>query len=162
MFCAASFVNTVQPQWLEHLWDHGSSSHWGLIMAPVQKTNSDNLGKSFQFSTQWLYVECTHLNCLDEAILMSTHNIQFHDKIRKKIPKYLFSWAIGRILYGLKKKVRIIHGKRAIRVRAIEVILYNDYLVYSPQIFRQAGLIRNSLIKASIMLAIPSQHLTHY
>ena len=37
--------------------DMGSSSHWGLIMAPVQEANSDNLGKSFRFSTQWLYVE---------------------------------------------------------------------------------------------------------
>ena len=40
--------------------DMGSSSHWGLIMAPVQEANSDDLGKSFRFSTQWLYVECTH------------------------------------------------------------------------------------------------------
>ena len=39
--------------------DMSSSSHWGLIMAPVQKANSDYLGKSFQFSTQWLYVMCT-------------------------------------------------------------------------------------------------------
>ena len=30
----------------------GSSSHWVLIMAPVQEANSDNLGKSFRFSTQ--------------------------------------------------------------------------------------------------------------
>ena len=30
-----------------------------------------------------LYVECTHKNRLDEAILMSTPNIQFHDEIRK-------------------------------------------------------------------------------
>ena len=41
------------------VWDIGSSSHWGLIMAPVQEANSDNLGKSFWFSTQWLYVECS-------------------------------------------------------------------------------------------------------
>ena len=32
--------------------DTGSSSHWGLIMVPGQKTNDDNLGKSFQSSTQ--------------------------------------------------------------------------------------------------------------
>ena len=44
-------------------------------MAPVQEANSDNLGKSFRFSTQYCM--------LDEAILMRTHNIQFHDKIRK-------------------------------------------------------------------------------
>ena len=30
-----------------------------------------------------LYVEYTHKNCLDEAILMSTHNKHFHDKVRK-------------------------------------------------------------------------------
>ena len=40
--------------------DMGSSSHGGLIMAPVQEANRDNLGKSFRFSTQRLYVECTH------------------------------------------------------------------------------------------------------
>ena len=45
-------------------------------MAPVQEANSDNLGKSFRFSTQ--------SNEYTQAILMSTHNIQFHDKIRKK------------------------------------------------------------------------------
>ena len=53
-------------------------------MAPVQEANSYIFGKSFRLSTQQLYVECTHKNRLDEAILMSTHNIQFHDKIRKK------------------------------------------------------------------------------
>ena len=60
-------------------------------MAPVQEANSDYFGKYFRLSTQRLYVECTHLNRLDEVVLMSTHNIQFHDKIRKKIPKYLLS-----------------------------------------------------------------------
>ena len=29
------------------------------------------------------YVECTHKNRPDEAILMSTHNIQLHDEIRQ-------------------------------------------------------------------------------
>ena len=81
---------TVEPQWLEHLRDHGnlfmgSSSHCGLIMAQLQEGNNDNFGKSFWFSTQRLNVEYTHLNRLDEAILMSILNIQFHDKIRKKI-----------------------------------------------------------------------------
>ena len=32
--------------------DMGSSSPRGLIMAQVQEANSDNLGKSFRFSTQ--------------------------------------------------------------------------------------------------------------
>ena len=37
---------------------------------------------------------------------MSTHNIQFHDKI-KKILKYLFSSAIGRISLGLKNEFEL-------------------------------------------------------
>ena len=46
-------------------------------MVPGLEANSDNLGKYFPFSTQQLlvYVKCTPYNCLDEAILMSTHNI---------------------------------------------------------------------------------------
>ena len=32
--------------------DMGSSSHWGLIMAPGQEVNNDVLGKSFPFITQ--------------------------------------------------------------------------------------------------------------
>ena len=61
--------------------DMGSSSHWGLIMVPGQEANSNNLG---------IYLNFLHNNCMlsvliriDEAILMSTQNIQFHDKIRK-------------------------------------------------------------------------------
>ena len=46
---------------------------------PDQEAKSDNLGIFFYF---------LHNNCMltestiNEAILMSTHNIQFHDKIR--------------------------------------------------------------------------------
>ena len=95
------------------------SSHWGLIMAPIQETNSDNLGNFFRFSTQWLYVECTHKNRLDEAILMSTLNIQFHDKKRKN-PYIFASLSYWKDFIGTEKRVRIIHGKRVILV----VILY--------------------------------------
>ena len=38
---------------------------------------------------------------------MSTHNIQFHDKIRKKIPDFLFSRAIGRIPLGLENEFQL-------------------------------------------------------
>ena len=48
-----------------------------------------------------MYVKCTNKNCPIDAILMSTHNIQFHDKIRK-FTKYLFSWAVERISQSLK------------------------------------------------------------
>ena len=52
-------------------------------MVPSPEVNGDNLGI---FLFNFLYNNCmeyTHKNHLDEAFLMSTHNIQFHDKIRK-------------------------------------------------------------------------------
>ena len=52
---------------------------------------------------------------------MSTHNIQFDDKIRKQIFVFLSYW---KDFVRTEKRVRIIQGKRAIRVRAIEIILY--------------------------------------
>ena len=62
---------------------------------------------------------------IDEAILMSTHNIQFNYKIRKS--PYIFVFlSYWKDFVGTEKRVRIIHGKQAIRVRAIEVILYMD------------------------------------
>ena len=36
------------------IWDMGSSSHWGLIMAPGQEANDDNLGVYFDL----LYNNC--------------------------------------------------------------------------------------------------------
>ena len=52
------FSNTVEPMartsfgpW-ESVRDIGSSSHCGLIKAPGQEANSDNLGKSSRFSTK--------------------------------------------------------------------------------------------------------------
>ena len=54
---------------------------------------------------------------------MNTHNIQFHDKIRT-FP-YIFVFLSHRKNFvGTKNRVRTIHGKRAIGVRAIEVLLY--------------------------------------
>ena len=40
-------------------------------MVPGQEANSNNLG---DFFFDILYVECSHYNRLDEAIIMSTHN----------------------------------------------------------------------------------------
>ena len=53
---------------------------------------------------------------------MSTHDIQFHDKLRKKSLNICFL-SYWKDFLGTEKRVRIIQGKRAIRVRAIEVIL---------------------------------------
>ena len=50
--------------------DMGSSSHWGLIMAPVQEANSDNLGKSFDF----LHNDCM-LSVLIRIASMSDSNV---------------------------------------------------------------------------------------
>ena len=53
---------------------------------------------------------------------MSTHSIQFHDKIRK-IPEIFVFLSYRKNFVGTQKQVRISHGKRAIGVRAIEVRL---------------------------------------
>ena len=53
---------------------------------------------------------------------MNTHNIKFHDKLRKKSLNICFL-SYWKNFVGTEKRVRI-HGKRAIRIRAIEVILY--------------------------------------
>ena len=54
---------------------------------------------------------------------MSTHNIQFHDKIRK-IPLVFVFLSYQKNFVGTQKLVRINHGKRTIGFRAIEVRLY--------------------------------------
>ena len=54
---------------------------------------------------------------------MSTHNIQFHNKIRKNHLIFVFL-SYWKNFVGTEKRVRIIHGKRAKRFRAIEVIMY--------------------------------------
>ena len=48
---------------------------------------------------------------------MNTLNIQFYDKIRK-FPN-IFFYLLEEFRRGLKKRVRISHGKRAIDVRTI-------------------------------------------
>ena len=59
IYSRTSMARTSLGPW-KFVRDMSSSSHWRLIMAPVREANNDNLGKSFGFSTQWLYVECTH------------------------------------------------------------------------------------------------------
>ena len=55
---------------------------------------------------------------------MSTHNIQFHNKIRK-IPSVFVFLSYRKNSVRTQKWVRISLGKRAIGVRAIEVRLYS-------------------------------------
>ena len=56
---------------------------------------------------------------------MITHNIQFQDKI-SKFPEIFVFWSFLKnfVHVRIKKRVRISHGKRVIRFRAIEIRLY--------------------------------------
>ena len=54
---------------------------------------------------------------------MSTHNIPFHNEIRKLPLIFVFLFYRKNFL-GTQNRVRIIHGERAIGVRAIEIPLY--------------------------------------
>ena len=54
---------------------------------------------------------------------MSTHNIQFHDKMRK-FPLIFVFLSYRKNFVGTQKRARIIEGKRAIGVLVIEVSLY--------------------------------------
>ena len=64
------------------------------------------------------------LSVLVEAILMSTHNIQFHDKIIKFSLNICSLQLSEEFCRDSKRRIRISHGKRAIGFRAIEVRLY--------------------------------------
>ena len=68
---------------------------------------------------------CSHLNCLIEAILMSTDNIPFSIK-KKNHPKLSQICSEG-FFQGSQERVLVRQGKRAISVRAIEVLLYHQF-----------------------------------
>ena len=53
---------------------------------------------------------------------MSTHNIQFHDKIRK-FPQIFVFWSFLKNFVGIEKQVRISRDKQAMGVWAIAVQL---------------------------------------
>ena len=91
-------------------------------MVPSQEANGDNLGIIF---FDFLHNNCRvySLESPHEAILTSTHNIRFYDKIRK-FPLIFVFLSYRKNFVGTQKRVRISHGKRAIGVRAIEVRLY--------------------------------------
>ena len=55
---------------------------------------------------------------------MSTHNIPFSIKKKKKITLNYPKSAAMRFFQGTQERVRNSHGKRAISVRATEVLLY--------------------------------------
>ena len=62
----------------------------------------------------------------DEAVLMSTHNIPFFN-MKKKITINSLKPAAIEFFQVTKERVRNSQGKRTIRVRAIDVLLYNNH-----------------------------------
>ena len=61
---------------------------------------------------------------------MSTHNIPFFNMKKKKHQKLSQICSYGMFSKGLKNEFES-HGKRAISVRAIEVLLYKVYFIQS-------------------------------
>ena len=51
-FSRTSMARISLGPWNEFVRDTSSSSHWGLIIAPDQESNSDNSGNIFRFSKQ--------------------------------------------------------------------------------------------------------------
>ena len=56
----------------------GTSSYWGVIIVSGQEANQDNLGCRFDLLKWWFI----------DAILMSTHNRHFYDKLKRMSLKY--------------------------------------------------------------------------
>ena len=63
---------------------------------------------------------------------MKTHNIPFSIKRKKITLNYLKSAAKGFFFLGTQERVRNSRGKRAISVRAIEVLLYKENQLKMP------------------------------
>ena len=65
-----------------------------------------------------------------DTILKITHNIHFHDKIRKHLtnPNYFFSWAIGKIYSGLKNEFE---SSKKNEPSITEVLLYMEHQLRS-------------------------------
>ena len=72
---------------------------------------------------------------------MSTHSIQFHDKIRK-FPNYLFSWAIGRILWGLQTEFE----SAMVNEPSVFELLKFDCSSNSVLIFREVTTVWNFIV----------------
>ena len=64
---------------------------------------------------------------------MKTHNVPFSIKKKKKITlNYLKPAAKGFFFLGTQERVQNSHGRRAISVRAIEVLLYKGNQLKMP------------------------------
>ena len=106
-YCRTSMARTSLGPW-KFVRDMGSSSHWRLIMAQDQEANGDKLGNFFS-------IFYTIIVCWVYSL--------------EHFPKYVYVfWTYRKNFIGTQKRVQMIHGKRAIGVRAIEVLLYLVWL----------------------------------
>ena len=81
------------------------------------------MGISFLFSLPRSYVVCTPKNRLIETILMSTHTMYHCQYKKENHPKLVKICSYEISFYGTQERVRNSRGKRAISVRATEVLL---------------------------------------
>ena len=87
---------------LEWKWRNRRNKNIPPLLLPAKRiAGLAQLEANISWTPQWYKIPVAFAtpnhpqNCLDESILMSTHNIHFRDETG--IPKYLFSWAVGRI-----------------------------------------------------------------
>ena len=123
MQCSIILKNTVELQWLEHLRNHVNMFEIGVVRT--------NYIMSVNHSAMPRYIFSIFFNVKVFCVfsLESPHWYQQYTNfnIKRKIdPNYLKSAAMGFFL-GTQARVRNSHGKRAISVRAIEVLLYHNF-----------------------------------
>ena len=119
--------DTVELQWLKHLWDHEYMFETGVVRAnecyskrQVRKHNRDIFSIFYNIKVCCVFsLELPHRGDSNEY----TQYTIFY--IKKKIPRnYPKSAAMGFFFQGTQGRFRSSHGKRAICVRATEVLLY--------------------------------------
>ena len=117
---------TVELQWLEHLRDHeiswrrGSSSQWGLIIASGKEAKRDIFSVFLNMKVCCVFsLESPHRGDSNEYTQHTTFKIK-----KENHPKLSQICNYGILLLWSQEQVQNSRGKRAISVRAIEILLY--------------------------------------
>ena len=125
--CSESARFTVELQWLEHLWNHENMFDTRVVLAneclsqcQVRRHNRDIFSVFFNMKVSCAFsLESPHGGDSNEH---TQYTYIFN--IKKKITlNFLKPTAIG-FFQGTQELVRSSHGKRAIRVRTAEGLLY--------------------------------------
>ena len=123
-------ITTVELQWLEHLWNHENMFETWVVRASegkswrqVRKQKRDIFSIFFSMKVYCVFsLESPHEGDPNGCIQYTIFNIK--KKITLNCPKSAAMWFFP----GTEERVRNSRGKRAIRVRATEVLLYVDQL----------------------------------